>query len=543
MKKIALIAMIFLGFGSLKAQNESGKWSFGATVSVIDFSGPQTKQFFNLKKYRGNQRYFVGRYLNPSFNIKGDFTFGKVWFPKVSAFPNVVENIYENRHMYDFGVNVEYKLNNGYILKEKAIVAPYLFTGLGFNTIIDYGKAKGTDINTYIPFGVGVTVRATNWLSFNLQTAYKLNLDNSFDYTQHTAGIVLNFGGKPKGGTAKDIATDLIDSDGDGIIDLLDECPFAAGPESMFGCPDTDGDGIGDSRDDCPTVAGTLINRGCPAKDSDGDGVPDDQDSCPNEFGEKRYAGCPDTDGDGIVDKYDKCPNEAGPASNNGCPETSSKSEIVVPNVNAAKSAAAVEVATPAANVTTTTTTVTTQKTTPVVEVTAPAVSVSTPAVTETKAKVEVTAPKVEVTTEAPKVSTSAPNISTSRNVNTTFSTTNTVSTSSSTNLGILVERTTIYFGSASDVVPTAERAKLANVIELLKENPSYRALIKGFTDEVGDEASNLDLSIKRATTVWQYLSNNGMQGNRAEIYGFGKMAQEAETQEGNRRVVIEIIK
>ena len=475
MKKIGLITLLFLSFSAVKAQNESGKWSFGGGISVIDFSGPQTKQYFNFKKYRGNQRYFVGRYINPSFNLKADFTFGKVWFPEVAAYPNVVKDMYENRHIYDFGVNLEYKLNNGYILKEKAIVAPYLFTGLGFNNIIDYGKAKGTDINTYIPFGLGLTVRATNWLSFNLQSSYKLNLDNSFDYTQHSASAVFNFGGKAKSVKVEEVSTEVIDSDKDGVADLVDECPFAAGTESMFGCPDTDADGIGDSRDDCPTVAGSLINKGCPEKDSDGDGIADDKDSCPNEKGEARYAGCPDTDGDGIVNKYDKCPEVAGVASNNGCPYEAPKSETII------------------------------APTTPVTSPIAP------------------TAPKVTTTT-------------------TTSTYANTVSTLN-TNMGNLVEKTIIFFGSASDVVPTSEKAKIAKVLEILKANPSYRALIKGYTDPKGDNYSNVDLSLKRATTVWQYMNNNGMNGEQADVFGYGEYVQEANTDQGNRRVVIEIVK
>ncbi len=324
MKKILIVGLLMFGIANLNAQNESGKWSFGGGISAIDFSGAQTKQYFQFKEFRASQRYLIGRYLNPSFNLKADFTFGKVWFPKVSAYPDVEQGIYENRHLYDVGLNIEYKLNNGYILKEKSIIAPYLFTGIGTNFIIDYGakEGKGTDINAYIPFGVGLNLRFTNWLALNLQSAYKLNLDNSFDYTQHTASLVLNFGGKPKGGQATDMEVEVIDSDKDGVADLVDECPFAAGTENMFGCPDTDGDGIGDSRDDCPKIAGTLVNKGCPASDTDGDGIPDDKDSCPNIKGEKRYAGCPDTDGDGIVDKYDKCPNEKGVASNNGCPTT-----------------------------------------------------------------------------------------------------------------------------------------------------------------------------------------------------------------------------
>ncbi|MGB1315590.1 MAG: OmpA family protein [Chitinophagales bacterium] len=496
MKKIVIIAFLFLGITTTQAQNESGRWAFGASVSVIDFSGPQTKQYFNLKQYRANQRYFVGRYLDPSFNLKADFTFGKVWFPSVTAYPNVVEGKYENRHIYDFGVNVEYKLNNGYILKEEAIVAPYIFTGLGLNSIIDYGKAKGSDVNTYIPFGAGLTVRALNWLSFNLQSSYKLNLDNSFDYTQHSVGVVLNLGGKPKGATATDIEDQVIDSDEDGVTDLIDECPFAAGSEAMFGCPDTDGDGLGDSRDDCPNVAGSLINKGCPAKDSDEDGIPDDKDSCPTVKGEKRYAGCPDTDGDGIVDKYDKCPEEAGVASNSGCPATP------VSNTNS--------------NFNTNNET-----------------NLNTNTNVNTNTKPVVT-PPVNTNTAIVGSSTS--------NTNSSSTVTNTTNSTSISNAN-MVEKVIVYFGSASDVVPNTEKAKLTKILATLKANPSYKLLIKGYTDKQGDSSSNVELSLKRATTVWMYLSNNGMDGDKAELYGYGEYSLEAATDKGNRRVVVEIVK
>lgn len=457
MKKIILIAIILTSLINVNAQNESARWSFGGGISAIDFSGPITKQYFQFKEFRASQRYFIGRYLNPSFNLKTDFTFGKVWFPKAAFYPEVVTGIYENRHIYDFGLNIEYKLNNGYVLKESARVAPYLFTGFGVNSIVDY------DVNTFIPFGVGLNIRFVDWLTLNLQSTYKLNLDNSFDYSQHSASLVINFGGKPKGSEAKDIVTEVIDSDEDGVADLVDECPFAAGTESMFGCPDTDGDGLGDSRDDCPTIAGILLNKGCPSKDTDGDGIADDKDSCPNVKGEKRYAGCPDTDGDGIVDKYDKCPNEQGVASNNGCPQKNEHNKNTSTNVNTNN---------------------------------------------------------------------------TSTNVNTNVS-----SVSTTTNTGSVVEKITIFFGSASDVVPNTEKAKLAKVLSILSANQNYRALLKGYTDDKGNESTNVELSLKRATTIWMYLVNEGLSGERSDVYGYGEYAQEASTDKGNRRVVVEIVK
>ncbi len=54
--------------------------------------------------------------------------------------------------------------------------------------------------------------------------------------------------------------------------------------------------------------------------DTDGDGVPDNMDECPTVKGLAAFKGCPDTDGDGVPDKDDKCPDKIGSVENNGCP-------------------------------------------------------------------------------------------------------------------------------------------------------------------------------------------------------------------------------
>ncbi len=64
------------------------------------------------------------------------------------------------------------------------------------------------------------------------------------------------------------------------------------------------------------------IFGGAKAKDSDGDGLLDKDDNCPDVAGPIENKGCPyaDRDNDGIADKDDKCPNVAGPKENRGCP-------------------------------------------------------------------------------------------------------------------------------------------------------------------------------------------------------------------------------
>jgi hypothetical protein len=72
--------------------------------------------------------------------------------------------------------------------------------------------------------------------------------------------------------------TQVIDTDGDGVIDSQDNCPLKANSDQA----DQDNDGIGDV-----------------CEDSDGDGLLDNVDNCPNVFG--IVEGCPDTQAPTLV--------------------------------------------------------------------------------------------------------------------------------------------------------------------------------------------------------------------------------------------------
>ncbi|MEM9916508.1 MAG: OmpA family protein [Bacteroidota bacterium] len=118
------------------------------------------------------------------------------------------------------------------------------------------------------------------------------------------------------------------DTDGDGLADKDDRCPNEAGDPENSGCPkrDLDKDGFDDSIDACPKIPGKV--NGCP--DTDGDGIIDKDDTCPFAAGEGRFNGCPDTDGDGIDDSKDRCPNMAAASSPNGCPELKEEDKAVL---------------------------------------------------------------------------------------------------------------------------------------------------------------------------------------------------------------------
>ena len=142
-------------------------------------------------------------------------------------------------------------------------------------------------------------------------------------------------------GRYRDVPPRDLDSDGDGLIDTVDQCPYKPedkdGFEDEDGCPDVDNDkdGILDARDHCPDVPedkdGFEDEDGCPDVDNDKDGIVDSKDKCPDvpedKDGFEDEDGCPDVDNDkdGIPDTEDLCPNEPetqnGYADHDGCPD------------------------------------------------------------------------------------------------------------------------------------------------------------------------------------------------------------------------------
>ena len=231
------------------------------------------------------------------------------------------------------------------------IAAPYLYLGPSFNLSKDFVENSYSVFDIAARAGLGVDFRITDNLLVGLNAGYT----NTFEENQKGSleaglGITYLFG---QGATGKGKMSmnklKKLDSDGDGIPDIQDECPHTAGVAAFNGCPDKDNDGIPDYQDKCPDEAGSRTTMGCPDKDgdgvpdkddkcpdiagdakysgcpfidSDGDGVPDGEDLCPDQKGLVRYQGCPDTDGDGVPDNLDQCKDKAGPAETNGCPDT-----------------------------------------------------------------------------------------------------------------------------------------------------------------------------------------------------------------------------
>ena len=301
--KISLASLALLAaVGSVQAQDENNKWAIGFGINTVDIRSPHDFGLF-LKDWGGPSdlnvlpaitKLSVARYIGAGFSAELDGSLNKVkkGFNAVS----------ENESFWNVNLQAKYALRRLFTT-ESGWFDPYLKLGGGYTSY--KGTFSKNDGGVKLLAGGGINFWFTDHLGLNLQTGYNHGFQkDGTDYFQHSAGIVIKFGAK--------------DTDKDGIVDKLDDCPDVAGPKEFNGCPDTDGDGIPDKNDACPDVAGLKEFDGCP--DTDGDGIPDKDDACPEVAGLKEFNGCPDTDGDGVPDKDDKCPDVAGPAENGGCP-------------------------------------------------------------------------------------------------------------------------------------------------------------------------------------------------------------------------------
>jgi outer membrane protein OmpA-like peptidoglycan-associated protein len=268
-----------------------------------------------------------------------------------------------------------------------------------------------------------------------------------------------------------------------------------AGITIKFGGKDTDGDGIYDKEDACPEVAGLKEFKGCP--DTDGDGIQDKEDSCPEVAGLAALNGCPDTDGDGISDNEDACPEVAGLAALKGCPDTDkdgvADKEDKCPTVAGPKENGG-----------------------------CPWPDTDGDGVLDKEDK----CPQVKGTVAnegCPEIAESAI-------------------------LELNQYSKTVLFESGKYNFKEEHYPTLVSITKILKQYPYSRFVVEGNADSEGTNAMNQILSENRATSVKNYLVENGIQADRLQTIGFGetKPINTTKTVKGmaqNRRVEFSLIK
>lgn len=104
-----------------------------------------------------------------------------------------------------------------------------------------------------------------------------------------------------------------------------------------------------------------------------------------------------------------------------------------------------------------------------------------------------------------------------------------------------------IFFASSSYKLTSTSYGELNRLINLLNKYPQLRIEISGYTDNVGDENGNIQLSQKRAQAVVSYMISKGISQNRLQGKGYGSKLPIApntseEGRQQNRRIEFKIL-
>ncbi|WP_240162396.1 OmpA family protein [Glaciimonas sp. PAMC28666] len=111
----------------------------------------------------------------------------------------------------------------------------------------------------------------------------------------------------------------------------------------------------------------------------------------------------------------------------------------------------------------------------------------------------------------------------------------------------VTLESMSLFASGEAQLKPGSTRVMVA-ALEMIKAHPNNRILVAGYTDNTGNSASNLRLSIARASAVRDWLTEaSDMAPSRFAIQGYGESRPLADNQIGggrarNRRVEITLV-
>ncbi len=354
-------------------------------------------------------------------------------------------------------------------------------------TINDYDKSNinPKTSNFYMPYNLGFNLHLTRRIMFNI------NYQFCYAFSDYLDGY--NF----KAPVATNKYNDMFSILSFGANVYLGKVGF---PEKKHG--HTNGSSLA-----YPSTTGGMVISYSEQKqlmenfDSDGDGIPDRLDKCPNTPAGVPVdaTGCPlDRDGDGIPDYLDKCPDVKGLTEFNGCPEKNMDPDTDGDGV--------------------------------------PDRLDKCPG---TPAGVKVDANGCPLDRDGdgiPDYMDKCPDVKGSKEAD------GCPVVGEKTKKVLDEALTGIQFETSKDIIQKTSIPIVDNVVKVMKDNPSYKLQINGYTDNRGKPEANRSLSEKRAIAVMKYLVNHGIDQSRLKAAGFGqeKPISTNDTEEGrkqNRRV------
>ena len=198
-KGIVLLTMLLVlltagAFAKDPAKNSNSavgnnNWSLSFGMDLADFYSPKLKKLQTFKTpVTYGPRIGFWRNFNSSVALGMDVA-SYAFSTKIDdpTLPMI------NTYYLLYAGTAAYKFNNGYILKEDAAVAPYIFAKLQGT----WAKKAifHTNVNGFgIPIGAGLNFKIANNIALNLNGGYTFAVKNSDDHIFFGAGIMVDLG-------------------------------------------------------------------------------------------------------------------------------------------------------------------------------------------------------------------------------------------------------------------------------------------------------------------------------------------------------------
>jgi outer membrane protein OmpA-like peptidoglycan-associated protein len=91
------------------------------------------------------------------------------------------------------------------------------------------------------------------------------------------------------------------------------------------------------------------------------------------------------------------------------------------------------------------------------------------------------------------------------------------------TDRGTVVTLGDVLFDTGKSDLKTGGLRNMQKLAEFLRSNPQRKVMVEGFTDSVGSDSFNMELSDRRANSVRMALIDLGIDSNRIDARGYGE--------------------
>ncbi len=185
-KHLIFLLFILLGL-TANAQNKQHDWGLGVNSAIYSYSALLENKLTNPYEYNIGANFVFSRYLSNNFDLTLQGNRARVKYPTNIAWGEPLK--YNNINLYAANFTLKYKLDNGYIMREHSMFAPYLLVGGGA-----YLLNTSSQLNYNAPVGVGVDVHLGERTSLTFEAQYNQDLQSNISYVQHNMGLKIHIG-------------------------------------------------------------------------------------------------------------------------------------------------------------------------------------------------------------------------------------------------------------------------------------------------------------------------------------------------------------